>query len=284
VDTAPDYESIKHINVVGDEYWSARDLMLLLGYGANSWHNFQRVLAKAMTSCQEAGLAISDHFYGVVKMVKLGSGAERSIEDYFLTKHACYVIAQNGDPRKPQIASAQQYFAFAGAVVDDLTRLRAEQDRRLQLRLKVADGNSRREATALSSGVRAANMALFHDAGYHGLYHMTENQLAEFWNVPTGVAILDIMGPEALAANLFRITATDEKLVRDGVHNETIAIATHHDVGASVRKAVEEIHQQKPEDLPRAENIRSLVEAERRKAKRQQKKVVSASKDQQSLF
>ncbi|MGO8949632.1 MAG: hypothetical protein ACLQUY_18670 [Ktedonobacterales bacterium] len=113
---------------------------------------------------------------------------------------------------------------------------------------------------------------------------MTENQLSEFWNVPPGVAILDIMGPEALAANLFRITATDEKLVRDRVNNETIAIATHHDVGASVRKAIEEIHQQKPEDLPRAENIRSLVEAERRKAKKQQKKLASPPGEQQTLF
>ncbi|MGO8949635.1 MAG: BRO family protein [Ktedonobacterales bacterium] len=169
MNTSPDFDSIKHINVVGDEYWSARDLMELLGYSANSWHNFQRVLAKAMTSCQEAGLVVSDHFYGVVKMVKIGSGAERSIEDYFLTKHACYVVAQNGDPRKPQIAAAQQYFAFAGAVVDDLTRLRAEQDRRLQLRLKVTEGNKRLSSTALTSGVQPANMPLFHDAGYHGL-------------------------------------------------------------------------------------------------------------------
>jgi DNA-damage-inducible protein D len=268
----PDFDSIKQINVLGDEYWSARDLMPLLGYSLKSWHNFKKAINKAMISFQEAGIPVSDHFYSVVKKVGIGSGAEREIDDFFLTKRACYVIAQNGDPRKKQIAAAQQYFAFAGEVLDDLTRLRLEQERRLQLRLKVADGNKQLSETALRSGVRSENMPLFHDAGYHGMYHMTENQLAAFWNVPPGVAILDIMGPEALAANLFRITATDEKLVRDNVTNETIAIATHHDVGASVRKAIEEIHQQKPENLPRAENIRSLVEAERRKEKKRLKR------------
>ena len=114
------------------------------------------------------------------------------------------------------------------------------------------------------------------------MYTMTSGQLAAFWNVPSGVEILDIMGPEALAANLFRITATDAKLKRDRVKNENVAIATHHDVGASVRKAIEEIHEQKPEDLPRAENIRKLVEAERCKEK---KRIKNKPPDEQnSLF
>jgi hypothetical protein len=134
----------------------------------------------------------------------------------------------------------------------------------------------------MQSGVKPENMPVFEDAGYVGMYHMTENQLSEFWNVPSGTAILDIMGPEALAANLFRITGTDEKLVRDNIHDETRAIATHHDVGAIVRKAVEEIHQQVPEDLPREASIRNLVEAERRKSKKRLKN--KPPHDQETLF
>jgi DNA-damage-inducible protein D len=214
-------------------------------------------------------------------LIETGKGAKRKVQDYFLSRDACYFIAQNGDPEKPQIRAAQSFFVFT-AKLYDMSRLRLEQERRLQLRLKVAEGNKHLSETARSSGVQSANMPVFHDAGYHGMYHMTENQLAAFWNVPAGVKILDVMGPEALAANLFRINATDEKLVRDKVTNETIAIATHHDVGAIVRESIEKIHQKKPEDLPRAENIRNLVEAERRKEKKRLKS--KPPDDQETLF
>ena len=238
----PDFESIKQINVLGHEYWSARDLMPLLGYG-DKWQNFEKVIAKAMIAAQEVGLPLEGVFTAVSKNPSIQGG--RPSQDYFLSKRACYLVAQNADPRKPQVAAAQNYFAFAGEILDDLTRLRLVQEQRLQLRLKVADGNKQLAETAMQSGVKLENMPVFEDAGYVGMYHMTENQLSEFWNVPPGTAILDVMGPEALAANLFRITGTDEKLVRDNIHDETRAIATHHDVGAIVRKA---IHQQVPED------------------------------------
>lgn len=265
----PDFESIKHINVLGHEYWSARDLQKALGYEA-SWQNFEKVIRAAMTAATspDVGLQMEEHFNEVVKLSRTGQGGQRKTRDYFLSRRACYLVAQNGDSKKPQIALAMNFFAFAAEVYDELTRLRLEQEKRLKLRLKVADENSNLSSTALQSGVKSENMSLFHDAGYHGMYTMTSHQLAVFWNVPQGVEILDIMGPEALAANLFRITATDEKLKRDRVKNESVAIATHHDVGASVRKAIEEIHEQKPEDLPHAENIRKLVEAERRKEKK----------------
>lgn len=275
----PDFESIKQINVLGHEYWSARDLMPLLGYG-DKWQNFEKVIAKAMIAAQEVGLPLEGVFTAVSKNSSIQGG--RPSQDYFLNKRACYLVAQNADPRKPQVAAAQNYFAFAGEILDELTRLRLAQEQRLQLRLKVADGNKQLAETAMQSGVKPENMPVFEDAGYVGMYHMTENQLSEFWNVPPGTAILDIMGPEALAANLFRITGTDEKLVRDNIHDETRAIATHHDVGAIVRKAVEEIHQQVPEDLPREASIRSLVEAERRKSKKRLKN--KPPDDQETLF
>jgi len=162
--------------------------------------------------------------------------------------------------------------------VFDINKARLEQEQRLALRLKVADENTNLSSTALQAGVQARNMGLFHDAGYDGLYTMTSAELAVFWNVPQGVEILDVMGPEALAANLFRITQTDAKLKRDQIHDEDTAIATHHDVGREVRRAIENIHQKKPEDLPRAANIRKLVEEKRRNAR---KKLKNAPPDEQ---
>lgn len=263
----PDFDSIKHINVLGDEYWSARELMPLLGYTA-SWQNFENVIKEAMIAASNAGLDLDRLFNAVIKK----STGGRPQKDYFLGKRACYLVAQNADPRKTQVADAMNYFAFAGEVLDDMTRLRLEQEKRLQLRIKVAQANTSLADTALTSGVQSENMPIFQDAGYLGQYHMTENQLAIFWNVPPGTRILDVMGVEHLAANLFRITQTDAKLVRDNVQDEDIAIATHHEIGALVRETIERIHHIKPEDLPRGASIRNLVEAERRKARKQMKK------------
>lgn len=273
----PDFESIKQINILGQEYWSARDLMGALGY--ESWQNFEKVIAKAATAATSPDIALKleDHFNEVSKMITIGKGGHRKVKDYFLSKRACYLIAQNGDPEKPEIAAAQNYFAFT-AEVFDINKARIEQEQRLALRLKVADENTNLSSTALQAGVQARNMGLFHDAGYDGLYTMTSAELAIFWNVPPGVEILDVMGPEALAANLFRITQTDAKLKRDQIHDEDTAIATHHDVGREVRRAIENIHQKKPEDLPRAANIRKLVEEKRRKAR---KKLKNAPPDEQ---
>jgi DNA-damage-inducible protein D len=270
MNTSPDFESIKQINILGQYYWSARDLMPLLGY--EYWQNFEKVIEKAKISAQEVGLTVQDHFSAVTKMIKTGKGAKREIKDYFLSKRACHLIAQNGDPQKPQIASAQNYFAFA-AEVYDMQQARLEQEQRLDLRLKVADGNTQLSSTAMQSGVKSENLGLFHDAGYQGMYTMTSGELAAFWNLPSSVEILDVMGPEGLGANLFRITQTDAKLKRDQITNETTAIATHHDVGEEVRHAIENIHQKNPEDLPRASSIRKLVEQKRQKTRKKLKNV-----------
>ncbi len=273
----PDFDSIKQINVLGHEYWSARDLMPLLGYEA-SWQNFENVIREAMIAASEAALDLDRLFNAVIKK----STGGRPQKDYFLGKRACYLIAQNADPRKAQVAAAMNYFAFAGEVLDELTRLRLERDRRLELRLKVADSNKGLAETALHSGVQSQNMPVFQDAGYMGQYHMTENQLAAFWNIQSGTKILDVMGVENLAANLFRITQTDAKLIRDGVKDEDVAISTHHEIGALVRETIEKIYQIKLEDLPRGASIRKLVEAERRKGK---KRLINKPLDnQETLF
>jgi len=241
------------------------------------------VIKKAMKAAvsPDVNLTLSDHFSDFTKMVTIGSGAKLKVKDYFLSKRACYLIAQNGDPEKPEIALAQNYFAFT-AEVYDMQQARVEQEQRLALRLKVADENTQLSATAMQSGVQSENMGLFHDAGYQGMYTMTSGELATFWQLPPHVEILDVMGPEGLAANLFRITATDAKLKRDQITDEDTAILTHHDVGAEVRHAIENIHQKKPEDLPRAASIRKLVEEKRRRTR---KKLKSQPVDEQnSLF
>ncbi len=274
------FEAMKQINILGREYWSARDLMTALGY--EYWQNFEKVIKKAMIAATspEIHLTLGDHFSEVTKMVAIGSGAKRKVKDYFLSKRACYLIAQNGDPEKPEIALAQNYFAFTAEVYDIQQALR-EQEQRLQLRLKVAEGNTHLSSMALQSGVQSESLGLFHDAGYQGMYTMTSGELAAFWNLPTGTEILDVMGPEGLAANLFRITQTDAKLQRDQVQDEDTAILTHHDVGQEVRRAMENIHQKKPEDLPRAASIRKLVEEKRRKTR---KRLKNTPPDEQSTL
>ena len=274
----PDFESIKQVNALGHEYWSARDLAPLLGYHTQ-WRNFEGCIRDALIAAAEGGLDLDENFAAVSKVSGQRGPAQK---DYFLSKRACYLVAQNADPRKSEVAAAMNYFAFAAEVVDDLTKLRVEQEKRLQLRLKVAQANTTLAETALNSGVQSKNMPIFQDAGYMGQYHMTENQLAAFWNVPPGTRILDVMGVEQLAANLFRITQTDAKLERDNVEDEDVAIATHHEIGALVRETIERIYNIKPEDLPRGADIRKLVEAERRKEKKRLKS--KPSDDQETLF
>lgn len=278
----PDFQSIKHTNSQDHDYWSARELMPLLGYG-KVWHNFEKVIRKAIVACQDLGDPIESHFYPTKKEIRQGR-ATRKISDYFLSKHACYLIAQNGDPEKPQIRAAQNFFAYTAHVYDlqqqlegtqstrDMEQIRQEHEQRLVLRIKVSDENTNLFSTAQQAGVKSENMGLFEDAGIVGLYGKTTEELTQFWQLDKRTRIFDVMGREGLAANLLRITATDAKLIRENIQDEDTAILTHHDVGREVRGAVERIHQQAPEDLPRATSLRKDLEARRRKNKKLQSK------------
>ncbi len=278
----PDFTSIKHVNSAGNDYWLARELMPLLGYG-KGWQNFEKVIRKAVIACQDLGDPVEVHFYPAEKEVKQGR-ATRNITDYFLSKHACYLIAQNGDPEKPQIRAAQNFFAYTAHVYDlqqqiegtqqvrDIEQLRQEHEQRLALRVKLAEENTNLFSTALQAGVKGENIGLFEDAGIVGLYGKTTEELTQFWQLDRHTRIFDVMGREGLAANLLRITATDAKLLRENTQDEDTAILTHHDVGREVRGAVERIHQQSPEDLPRAASLRKDLEARRRKNKKLQQK------------
>ena len=187
---SPDFASIKHVNSAGNDYWSARELMPLLGYG-KVWQNFEKVIGKAIIACRDLGDPIEEHFYPTKMEIKQGR-ATRKIDDYFLSKHACYLIAQNGDPEKQPIRAAQNFFAYTAHVYDlqkqlgdtqqtrDIEQLRQEHEQRLALRVKITEENTNLFSSALQAGVKRENMGLFEDAGIVGLYGKTTEELTQF--------------------------------------------------------------------------------------------------------
>lgn len=261
---SPNFDSIKHVNPYGVEYWSARDLAPLLGY--EKWQRFTDALKRAMTACEQVGQSVQDHFTASGKMVRVGSGAEREVKDYFLSRFACYLVAQNGDPRKLEIAEAQAYFAVATRA-NELHQLREEQEKRLELRERVAKGNVKLAEAAKNAGVRSKNFGTFQNAGYIGMYTLDVSGIRERKGIPAGAEILDHMGRRELAANEFRITQTEGKLIEDEIVGEDRAIDTHYRVGKEVRSAIQRIGGQLPEDIAPEPSIKALL-AEKRRARK----------------
>src|SRR4051812_19734468 len=227
-----DFESIKHINPYGAEYWSARELAPLLGY--SNWQNFEVAIKRGKTACEQVGEVLSDHFTDASKTIPTGKGARREVRDYFLSRFACYLIAQNGDPRKPEIAAAQAYFAVSTRQ-HELHQLYEEQQKRLQLRERVSENNRKLAEAAHDAGVLSRSFGEFQNAGYRGLYGGLD---AEAIRIQKGLGpkeeILDRMGRAELAANDFRITQTEQKLRNERIVGQANAIATHHEVGQKV--------------------------------------------------
>ncbi len=277
VNKMPDFESIKCINPYGIEYWSARDLAPLLGY--NRWERFEVAVQRAMIACEQAGQIVDDHFRASSKMVSLGSRAERGIKDYFLSRFACYLIAQNGDPRKPEIAAAQAYFAISTRQ-NELNQLLQEQEERLNLRERVSENNKTLASAAYASGVLSQNFGMFQNAGYKGLYGgLDVADIKERKGISQREDVLDRMGRAELAANDFRITQTEERLRKEGIIGQSPAIDVHHEVGKKVRKAIDDIGGTMPEDLKPEPSIKPLLEERRRKRRKQaQKQVTEAEK------
>ena len=272
----PDFDSIKQINPYGEEYWSERDLAPLLGY--NKWERFDVAIQRAMTACKQVGQPIQNHFPASTKMVKLGSRAQRELKDYFLSRFACYLVAQNGDPRKPEIAAAQTYFAVSTRAFE-IHQLLKEQEERLDTRLKVSESYKQLAGAASVAGVLSENFGIFVDAGYLGLHHHTVEELKALKNISPREDYLDNIGRAELSAIDFKNVQTEEKLRRDKVRDEDKAIDTHHYVGDQVRKTLDTLQAPMPETLPPAPSIRKLVEERRRAAKKRRLK--SAKQDEQ---
>ena len=257
------FESIKHVDDDGNEYWYARELQKVLEY--KRWDKFFNVIESAQVACSISNNNVLDHFSQVGKMVDIGSNTSRNIVDYKLSRYACYLIAQNGDSRKKVIALAQTYFAIQTRkqeLLEEEYNSLTEDEKRFYQRDLTKKGNYSLNQTAKKAGVK--DLARFHNAGYKGLYNgETANDIAKRKGLRYREDMLDNMGSEELAANLFRITQTDAKLKRDNVDNEYTANSVHFEVGKKVRNTIKELGGTMPENLPTPD--KSLKELEKEK-------------------
>jgi DNA-damage-inducible protein D len=263
------FDSIRHLDTEGNEFWLARELAPLLDYP--QWRNFMQVLEKARLACQKTGCAVADHFADIRKMVNIGSGARREVEDVRLSRYACYLIVQNGDPAKPVIASGQTYFAIQTRrqeLADEAKFAQlSEDEKRLAVRNELTAHNRQLAATAKDAGVETTlDYAIFQDHGYKGLYGgLGAKDIHARKGLRKSQKILDHMGSTELAANLFRATQTEEKLRRDNVRSKTQANQTHFDVGRKVRKTIKELGGTMPEKLPVPDASIQQLESARKK-------------------
>lgn len=245
----------------GNEFWTARDLQGLLGY--KEWRNFLNVVDRAKESCSTAGHVVADHFVEANNMVTIGSGAGRPIDDIYLSRYACYLIAQNGDPKKRPIAFAQTYFAIQARrqEIQDQEETQyaplSEEHKRVFLRDEIKLHNTHLASAAKGAGITDPHdFAVFQTHGYQGLYGgLNVRGIQRKKGMKTTQKILDHMGSTELAANLFRATQTEEKLRRDNVKGKNAANQTHYDVGVKVRQAIRDIGGTMPESLPVAEDV-----------------------------
>ena len=250
------FEELKQVNDHGAEYWSARALQSMLGY--SQWRRFEQAIERAIISCSESGNPSENHFAGAGKMVELGSGSVREVEDYQLSRFACYLIAQNGDPRKPEIARAQQYFAVQTRRQELSDQLAADVER-LELRKQTSEEFKALSGAAQDAGVQSKMFGVFHDAGYKGLYGgLGRESIKQRKSIPEKDNLLDRMNATELAANQFRMTQTRDKLARDGTRSQAQAIQTHENVGKEVRDAIKRIGGTLPEQIPPAEHIKEV--------------------------
>lgn len=260
------FESIKHVNEYDHEYWEARELQKALEY--TEWRNFSKVIDNAKNACKNSGNDVNSHFVEVDKSLNTGLGV-RTIADYHLSRYACYLIVQNGDPRKDIIALGQTYFAVKTRqqeLIENYDKLTDDQ-KRLEIRHQMKEHNKSLVDAAKNAGVETSlDYAKFQNYGYMGLYGgETAQEIHERKGLKKSQKILDYMGYEELAANLFRATQTEAKLRRDNVKGKENANATHFEVGAKVRQTIKDLGGTMPEDLPTPDKSIKQIEKEQKK-------------------
>lgn len=260
------FEFIKHINEYGNEFWYARELQKALEY--SEWRNFSKVIDKAITACENSENAVSDHFVEVNKIVDAGV-TSKPVEDYELSRYACYLIVQNGDSRKKVIALGQTYFAVKTRqqeLIENFDDL-SEDKKRLAIRNEMKTHNkSLAEAAKLAGISEPQDYAIFQNKGYQGLYGgLGRKEIHARKGLKKSQDILDYMGSTELAANLFRATQTDEKLRKENILGKEAANQTHYEVGKKVRQTIKELGGTMPEDLPTPTKGIKQIEREQRK-------------------
>lgn len=258
------FESIKHVNENGQEFWYARELSKILEY--KDFRNFELSIYKAMETCKNSGNEVSDHFGETTEMVSIGSGAQRGFKSYILSRYACYLIVMNGDTKKEIIALGQTYFAVKTRqqeLIENYDEL-DEGKKRLAIRNQMIIHNKSLAEAAQMAGIKdARDYAIFQNRGYQGLYGgLGVKEIHARKGLKKSQKILDYMGSTELAANLFRATQTDEKLRRENIQGKEKANQVHYEVGKKVRETIKELGGTMPEDLPTPEKSIKQIERE----------------------
>lgn len=266
MDPKAQFDSIRQVSPYGAEYWSARELYPILGY--DTWRRFESAVERAKIACGNMGEDVSDHFASAGKMANIGAGHQRELDDYSLSRFGCYLVAMNGDPRKPEIAAAQGYFAVQTRRMEKWDELREQVEERIDLRLRLADRNKQLNALAQERGVNSRSFGRLHNAGTRGLYGgMSVAEVKAYKGIAPAEDLADRMGPAELSANDFVRTQTIEKIRAEGIRGQERVIATHHEVGDKTRALIGELGSPYPENLPPEPSLRPLLDQRERQRK-----------------
>ncbi|WP_299860204.1 DNA damage-inducible protein D [uncultured Roseobacter sp.] len=249
-------EDAKNNNSSGAEYWFAREIQSIFGY--ESWAKFEPVVDRAASSMRTNGIQPSQHIVQTGKMVAVGSNAKRKLTEYFLSRGACYLIAMNGDPSKPEIAAAQAYFASQTRAREVEVQVDGD-EKRVEMRQKVKQSFKAVSGAAKKAGVKNNNQPRFHDARYQGLYGMTARSVKDSKGLGAKEALFDRMGALELSANDFQMNLAAETLEKESIRGETEAISKNKAIAEKVRKTMIDSGSRPPEELPVEEPIK-LVE------------------------
>ena len=257
------FETIKHIDEEGNEYWYARELMPLLEY--SKWENFNKVIQKSVISYRNSNNEKEYWLPNIRKPIITGKGKREFIIDYKLSRYICYLIVQNANPKKKMVALGQTYFAIQTRKQElsekEYNEL-SEDEKRFYQRNLTKKGNYALNQAAKKSGVK--NFDKFHNAGYKGLYNgETADDIAKRKGLRYREEILDNMGSDELIANLFRISQTEQKLKKDNVVGENKANKVHYNIGKNIREVITKNGGTMPEELPTPN--KSLKELEKEK-------------------
>ncbi|HEY7341319.1 MAG TPA: DNA damage-inducible protein D [Ktedonobacterales bacterium] len=261
------FDAIRQISPYGVEYWSARDLYPLLGY--DTWRRFETAIERAKIACMNMGEEVADHFAGAVKVIQAGKGAQMEVSDYALSRFGSYLTAMNGDPRKPEIANAQGYFAVQTRRMEQWDELREALAERVERRQQLSESNKRLNATAQLHGLERHSFGQLHDAGTRGLYGgRSVQELKTMKGIAPKEEFADRIGLEELAANLFVRTQTEAKLRNEEIEGTEAIVGAHYEVGAETRTVIEHIGGTMPEELPAEPSIRPMLDQRARRSKK----------------